>query len=141
MVEQQLSCDEGTPRGRFQLAWHGHQPTNLPPGRRVLRSVQVAHCTILRKKSEYFTRGVVDEWGESVTHLSSGPCLALQVSTSIHSGESHISIRFQHQLGGEGDLVERLRELCGPPDPAVAKLIRPKSLRARFEDGKKHQLP
>jgi len=58
-------------------------------------------------------RGVVEEWGESVTHLSSGPCLALQ-------------------LGGEGDLVERLRELCGPPDPAVAKLIRPKSLRARF---------
>jgi len=48
-----------------------------------------------------------------VTHLSSGPCLALQ-------------------LGGEGDPVERLRELCGPPDPAVAKLIRPKSLRARF---------
>jgi len=24
-------------------------------------------------------RGVVEEWGESVTHLSSGPCLALQV--------------------------------------------------------------
>merc|ERR1719189_108973 len=58
-------------------------------------------------------RGVVEEWGESVTHLSSGPCLALQ-------------------LGGDGDLVERLRELSGPPDPAVAKLIRPKSLRARF---------
>ena len=138
MAEQQLSCDEGTPRGRFQLAWHGHQPTNLPPGRRVLRSVQVAHCTILRKKSEYFTRGVVDEWGESVTHLSSGPCLALQVSTST---QPQIWTHFQHQLGGEGDLVERLRELCGPPDPAVAKLIRPKSLRARFEDGKKHQLP
>ena len=46
---------------------------------------------------------------------------------------------FSQQLGGEGDLVERLRELCGPPDPAVAKLIRPKSLRARCEEGK--QLP
>ena len=30
-------------------------------------------------------------------------------------------------------MVEKLRELCGPPDPAVAKLIRPKSLRARQE--------
>ena len=39
-----------------------------------------------------------------------------------------------HQLGGDDGLVERLRELCGPPDPAVAKLIRPKSLRARFEN-------
>ena len=35
-------CYQGTPRGRLQLAWHGHQPINLPPGRRVLRSVQVA---------------------------------------------------------------------------------------------------
>ena len=34
--------NEGTPRGRLQLAWHGHQPTDLPPGRRVPRSVQVA---------------------------------------------------------------------------------------------------
>ena len=30
-------------------------------------------------------------------------------------------------------MVEKLREFCGPPDPAVAKLIRPKSLRARQE--------
>jgi len=58
-------------------------------------------------------RGVVEEWGESVTHLSSGPCVVLQI-------------------GGEEDVVEKLREFCGPPDPAVAKLIRPKSLRARF---------
>ena len=84
---------------------------------------------------KFSTRGVVEEWGESVTHLSSGPCLALQVPTSTLSCNS-----FSNQLGGEGDLVEKLRELCGPPDPAVAKLIRPKSLRARCENSCCHKI-
>merc|ERR1712037_381734 len=36
------SCHRGTPRGRLQRAWRGHHPTDLPPGKRVPRSVQVA---------------------------------------------------------------------------------------------------
>ena len=88
MLHQKLSRVEGTPRGRLQIAWVGHLPTNLSPGRRVLRSVQVAQFggRILKIVEQYSckfsTRGVVEEWGESVTHLSSGPCLALQVPNS-----------------------------------------------------------
>ena len=41
-VTKTILCVEGTSRGRLQIAWVGHLPTNLSPGRRVLRSVQVA---------------------------------------------------------------------------------------------------
>ena len=88
-LEQNQSGDLGSPRGRLHLAWPGHLPTNLPPGRRVLRSVQVVqfggrnlNIGKNQQQRKVFTRGVVEEWGESVTHLSSGPCLALQVSSS-----------------------------------------------------------
>ena len=90
---QKLSCVEGTSRGRLQIAWHGYLPPHLPPGRGVFGSVQVAHVQyggrnlndIKQHKPKFSTRGVVEEWGESVTHLSSGPCLALQVWTTIQN--------------------------------------------------------
>ena len=42
--------------------------------------LDVYRCIGCLLYARIFTRGVVEEWGESVTHLSSGPCLALQVS-------------------------------------------------------------
>ena len=61
-------------------------------------------------------KGVVEEYGEMVKQLSSGQCMVVQVGEAEGRGES---------------VVHRVRELCGPPDPSTAKLIRPKSLRAR----------
>ena len=57
---------------------------------------------------------------------------SMSSSSGIEAEHKMINCTWWSQLGGDGDLVERLRELSGPPDPAVAKLIRPKSLRARF---------
>ncbi len=48
--------------------------------------------------------------------LSSGPCLALEVS---------------HQ-GGSSSTATLFRELVGPSDPELARAVRPKSLRAKF---------
>jgi nucleoside-diphosphate kinase len=59
-------------------------------------------------------RGVVDEFVELSTELSSGPCIALEVTRE------------------GGDVVKSLRELCGPRDIPVAKAIAPESVRAIF---------
>lgn len=51
-----------------------------------------------------------------VDELSSGMCVALQVSRSENVDK----------------LVDDLREIAGPRDPEIARVLRPESLRARF---------
>jgi len=51
---------------------------------------------------------------------SSGSAAASSVSTTAAAG------------AGDLTFLDRVRELCGPFDPAIGKLLRPKSLRARF---------
>ena len=53
-----------------------------------------------------------------VESLASGSCIAMEIT------------------GSDSDVVEKFRELCGPSDPAVAKLLRPNSIRARFGTNK-----
>lgn len=52
------------------------------------------------------------EYGEWITQLSSGTSVLVEVR------------------GDEA--VPRLRELCGPYDPEIARILRPSSLRACF---------
>lgn len=60
-------------------------------------------------------RGVVPEYQAFIEELSSGMALALALSDK------------------DGDPpVQRLRELCGPSDPEIARTLRPNSLRAQF---------
>lgn len=56
--------------------------------------------------------GVLPHANSLVAELCSGPCLAVEVS----GGESY----------------ERLRTLCGPPDPEIARYLRPNTLRAQY---------
>lgn len=60
-------------------------------------------------------RGVVPEYQALIEELSSGMSLALALSDK--DGEPP---------------VQRLRELCGPSDPEIARTLRPNSLRAQF---------
>ena len=60
-------------------------------------------------------KGVIENYGNAVIELSSGACIALQIVSSE-----------------DDDVVTRFRELCAPQDPAIAKTLRPKTLRARF---------
>lgn len=61
-------------------------------------------------------KGVVAEYNQMVEELSSGPCIALEVSGTN-----------AHQL---------FRELVGPSDPEVARNLRPHTLRAKFGQDK-----
>lgn len=54
-----------------------------------------------------------------VEDLASGPCIAFEVAA---------------RQGGPP--VEAFRELCGPLDPELARVLRPKSLRAQFGQNK-----
>lgn len=58
-------------------------------------------------------KGVVAEYTDMVTQLCSGPCIALEISSDI-------------------DAHGKFRKLCGPPDPELAKYLRPNTLRAKY---------
>ena len=70
----------------------------------------------LQQSAEFYDvyRGVVDEFTDMVKELSSGLCLALEVAKD------------------DGDVVNDLRDLCGPRDVPIAKAIEPTSIRARY---------
>ncbi len=55
------------------------------------------------------------DFGSMVDELCSGPCIAFEVAD--HS---------------TGNVVESFRELCGPMDPELARVVRPNSIRAQF---------
>eukprot|EP01063_Lacrimia_lanifica_P002023 TRINITY_DN11054_c1_g1_i1.p1 TRINITY_DN11054_c1_g1~~TRINITY_DN11054_c1_g1_i1.p1 ORF type:complete len:343 (+),score=143.69 TRINITY_DN11054_c1_g1_i1:114-1142(+) len=57
-------------------------------------------------------KGVLPEYTRLVEHLSSGPCWVMEVR-----GENPV-----------GDF----RELCGPHDPDIAKVLRPTTLRSKY---------
>lgn len=75
-------------------------------------------------------RGVLPEYPQMVEELTAGPVLALEVA--VRDGGS---------AGVSGGSVEALRELCGPADPEVARVLRPKTLRAQFGADKARFLP
>ena len=60
-------------------------------------------------------KGVVPEYSMMVDEITSGPFVALEVSGN-----------------GNGSTVEAFRELVGPLDPEIARVLRPNSLRAKF---------
>jgi nucleoside-diphosphate kinase len=57
-------------------------------------------------------KGVLPEFLPLVDHLSSGPCIVLEVR--------------------QENAVEALRKLCGPHDPEIAKTLRPGTIRAVY---------
>lgn len=59
-------------------------------------------------------RGIYPNYNNMVEHMCSGPCLAIMIT------------------GSSGDTVSEFRDFAGPFDPKLAKLLRPKSLRAKF---------
>jgi len=71
-----------------------------------------------RKEAEEFYevyRNVVPEYSQMTDELSSGPSIVIELTSE--DGKN---------------LVQSLREFCGPPDSKVAAAIRPKTLRARY---------
>ncbi|ETV76749.1 hypothetical protein, variant 1 [Aphanomyces astaci] len=63
--------------------------------------------------------GVVPHFNEAVDHLTSGPCIALE-------------------LIGDGDVVQRFREAAGPWDIDMARELKPSTIRARFGTDRVH---
>ena len=63
-------------------------------------------------------KGVLDNYGDVVKELSSGVCLALQIVGELDNDSK--------------DVVSKFRQFCGPMDPAIAKSLRPDTLRAKY---------
>lgn len=59
-------------------------------------------------------KGIVGEYLQMVTQLQSGSCLAIEIQ------------------GQDEDTQPKFRAFCGPADPHVAKILRPRTLRASF---------
>lgn len=60
---------------------------------------------------------ILPEYNAIVEQMQSGPCIAMEVRTNERP-------------------VESLREICGPHDPAIAKVIRPNTIRAEIGENK-----
>jgi hypothetical protein len=88
---------------------------------------------------------VVNEYAQMVAELTSGVCVAVEVSVCLSHSVSFSSLSLSvclslpspspptHiQLSGFDDPQQRFRELCGPPDPEVARHIRQNTLRAKY---------
>lgn len=89
--------------------WPPHAPTQF---------------TLAKPEADEFLevyKGVVPpgEWEAAVEELSAGPCLAVELAAAGGGGST-------------AEAVEALRELCGPADPELARVLRPDSLRAQF---------
>ena len=61
----------------------------------------------------------IGEFTSLVDELTSGPCIAFEVADRDGGGSAESA-------------VESFRELCGPMDPELARVLRPKSVRAQF---------
>ncbi|GBP40003.1 Nucleoside diphosphate kinase 7 [Eumeta japonica] len=61
-------------------------------------------------------KGIVTEYQGMVEELSSGACIAMEVTAKDKNVNSAIEFR----------------KLVGPPDPEIARLLRPHTLRAKF---------
>jgi len=57
-------------------------------------------------------KGVVPEYTALTEHMTTGPCIALEVR--------------------QENAVKSFRDLVGPADPEIAKNLRPNTIRARF---------
>lgn len=85
--------------------------------------VTAAQSFILERQNaqEFFEvyKGVVApaEYSSMVDHLTSGLFIALEVCDADSPDQSP---------------VEGVRELCGPPDPEIGRVLRPYTLRAKF---------
>ena len=67
-------------------------------------------------------KGVLPEYSHMVDELSAGMCIAFEVSANATD----------YKRSGEESVVEALREACGPLDPEIARVLRPRSVRAKF---------
>jgi len=105
-------------------------------------------------------RGVLDGFSQVAAEVAAGPFIVVHLTTQatitaeveacaysvednlVEAGRRMIGDQFEeetptsthHQDDGDmsTDIFDNLRELCGPHDPSIAKLLRSRSLRARY---------
>jgi nucleoside diphosphate kinase len=78
-----------------------------------ISALKLLHLTT-RDADEFFGvyKGIYRQYHEVIKYMTSAPCIAVEVRGD--------------------DAVRTFRELCGPHDVQVARVLRPTSLRARF---------
>ena len=104
-------------------------------------------------------RGVLDGFSQVAAEVAAGPFIVVHLTTQAtitaeieacaysvednlaagrmgvdhqHNDEDSPSHHHHHDDDMSTDIFDNLRELCGPHDPSIAKLLRSRSLRARY---------
>ena len=91
----------------------------------LVKEFRITGCTVAKldrvQAASFLTvyDGVVTEYPHLVEELTSGPALAVECAPR-EDGDSRESV------------VQQLRDLAGPADPELARLLRPQALRAKF---------
>ena len=71
-------------------------------------------------------KGVLPEFGPLASHLTTGPCIALEIRLD------NLFQFFVLIFSRQENAVNSFRELCGPHDPEIAKTLRAGTIRAKF---------
>lgn len=78
-----------------------------------ISAIQMFHMEKANSEEFYEVyKGVVQEYGSMVEELTCGPCIAMEICAP--------------------DAASKFREMVGPPDPEIARHLRPRTLRAKF---------
>jgi nucleoside-diphosphate kinase len=89
-----------------------------------LKITALSQITLPTMRADAFLqpyKGVLPEYRATVEDLASGPVWAVQLVSSTGP-----------QRPDQPSVVDVVRALCGPFDPAVAKVLRPTTVRAKF---------
>mmetsp|Transcript_3279 Transcript_3279/g.4835 ORF Transcript_3279/g.4835 Transcript_3279/m.4835 type:complete len:367 (-) Transcript_3279:32-1132(-) len=68
-------------------------------------------------------KGVLPEYPQMVSQYANGQCVAIEVGKTLDGNQ-------------ESDIVEDLRDVAGPADPELGRILRPQSLRSLYGTNK-----
>jgi nucleoside-diphosphate kinase len=78
-------------------------------------------------------RNVFVNYSQCLEHFADGPCVAIGIMGN-YLDEDWSSKYHRPATSGGSDVVSDFREFVGPQNPELARMLRPKSLRATFGD-------
>ncbi len=77
-------------------------------------------------------RGIIADYSLMLETITSGPSLAVAVTSRSSTANPRAGSFYDSKFDDSEDVVTKFRDVAGPYNPQLAKILRPKSIRALF---------